>query len=612
VKHTKEKVHMDNPVTPVGPVAPVNPVTPVGPVAPVNPVTPVGPVAPVKQIEEVIKWERPDGSFLEIKKGDLHEKLVALKCTELRAIAKALKIGIKYWKLSKATLATQVIQGIKSEPIGVHLSNQSAINEMCDKLGVVNKLRLFDVKPVDGVVCKAVDLARNAEAAATERYAKLECKAPNETRPVWSVAREFDCPEGSVQLDDGCCVRIQDYTTVWDPNKLNAQCDGCQNMTPETRQMIQSQIDSSQDASKSLDEDFQKVLLDSKDAKLIMQTFQHFQKTMIFKLGGMFDSTFEAEGVGEEVPCKDESALARFASSTWGMLRNTFSSLFKAIGFVAGSIKWALGKIVMTLTTWGQKLAVFILTNPQVAKVMLATVKSAKREITMMVAEWFDANGFLVRLDDYLREKQIPSEGALAEEIKDFQSTEADWKKSRDLMRQMEEEKNETGMWAATKRAANSVSGTVSGMAAFVSDAHSVKSMVFGVIANLDATSIIDGASTAIGLASTIYLGAAGPMVLTPFLKGIGRVGAGVIKEAAAVSLYQSNVLESFQLVWDILNPMSVINDMWSIVLKYPFLIRYVRSMRDAAIAWTVKLAGGGVAEITAAVNTNKEKDIPV
>lgn len=91
-----------------------------------------------KQIEEVIKWQRPDGSFLEIKRGDLHEKLVALKCTELRAIAKAMKIGIKYWKLSKATLATQVIQGMKSEQMGVHLSNQAKVNEMCDKLGAVN------------------------------------------------------------------------------------------------------------------------------------------------------------------------------------------------------------------------------------------------------------------------------------------------------------------------------------------------------------------------------------------------------------------------------------------------------------------------------------------
>lgn len=106
-------------------------------------------------MSEIIQWPRGDGTFLQLTRKDLEEKLAELKCSELRAIARAMKSGIKYWTMSKNTLVTQIISRIAQIEIGQKLSTQNAVNEMCNKLGLLKRLRKSDVKPIDGVVCAA-------------------------------------------------------------------------------------------------------------------------------------------------------------------------------------------------------------------------------------------------------------------------------------------------------------------------------------------------------------------------------------------------------------------------------------------------------------------------
>lgn len=203
-------------------------------------------------------------------------------------------------------------------------------------------------------------------------------------------------------------MRVGDYVTVWDPDKMKAKCEGCDNLSQESRTFLIEQAEQSRFATKSLDTELQALATDTKEGKVILETFQQIQRICVFKMGTAFDEELSSQGVADEVPCEDGSVITRLVNSTLAMLRNSLAGLFNVLGFGMGLLQFAFGDALVTLRSWGEKLACFILTNPESAKMMLACAKFAKRKLAVSVAQLLDDNGFLKSIELFIRQKQIP------------------------------------------------------------------------------------------------------------------------------------------------------------------------------------------------------------
>jgi len=585
----------------------------------------------------------------------LTPKLTELTCRELRRIGRSMRVP-EVWKLRKKQLIGGILLALNRNPRVARqsLSSDTEIAEQCrlsgTPFGPLAKQRLgLKEYRAAGLVCHLKQVADQFEKSTDAVYADMrqrqECAADNLEYPDRGFSTRSDCPDGYVQLVNTkdpqlsagrCCSRIQKGLSIWDPERFTELCAGCDSLDEDTRKVLTLQAEGGKDEIDDFNSELAKVENNSpKQLKFLVEVMRNMQEQTILKMGSKFDDMM---GVLVDTECEKDDVTKKpgwlsSAQKSWAWwaakgIAQIAWMLLKAVGKFTAYIG---GKLV-TATTMGMQVSMFIFSNPKNSKYFLAGAKLVKNRLCSFLGDQLDERGFLYYIESLLKRSGVPSglpmsvnpkaiaqwPGSKQSFINDNQLSVADTLEQADLERSDQATRDNSGWWSVFTQ---SVTRETSKAKMFAADtlgyARDVDVTTEVSAVALDALDLkvkgtklvksgVRSASAflagAVGLGAGVATGGVLPAVAVGSASFIADVmidiGLDAIQKGAEISIYTSRVLKSFSLVADILSLDQCIAQVEFLPTKYPRTHAKIRSIIAIQQAFAIKLIGGDLEQI--------------
>lgn len=384
----------------------------------------------------------------------LKSKLKKLNCKTLRRFLRSLVSLPNVSRIRKDDLVLAILRELKKPKKWKYIS--SKLDESCERITQKQKNSVvgsgwFLSKPTieDTIICRLYSRTNTLERVSNKMYSERKCKN-GERRPEWGKTSNSDCPRGYAILNQGgCCININEHIAIWNTEKMKKACVDCDNLSQQDKEYWTGMMNRGVDNTKTLGDT---KFTNQTDASLTLGYVAEFQKSLILKLGSQFDSILADTDDGDDY-CSMTSeeiddSFSQHRPSTAESAYSYVSKVSKVANvaktglYVAGTtlglayeggkiIAWALLKlwaIIRTILGWsltavmnvtlgvinagwkigckistiGQKIAYFLVSDPKQARMFLTLAKSVKKGMCRYMGNYLKDSPLLAALEHRL------------------------------------------------------------------------------------------------------------------------------------------------------------------------------------------------------------------
>lgn len=563
-------------------------------------------------------------------------------CVDLRSIARHLYVA-GYHNMKKPELTQALVSAISQDPTGyiVDILTDERIGQLCKKADIpirgTGLLRTGNYDKLEGLICALVANAKRSRLRTEAYYEKLKennrCDGPNQTYPTWNASIVRDCPSGYRQEPNlvnpsesvgACCVKITDYVSVWDPEKVQKLCEQCVEMSDEQKEFFKSYA---QNAEGSVDDINNSLssLGESADAKFTLKVLSATQKQMVKAMGERFDEMMGAFDDAEDCDAEADKKLHEQEPWLgWGIVKGTFMAVAMVIKKIAEMVVWlfkwgakitriAVGKTFFTLKTLGEKLAFFIVLNPKTAKIALAAAHVGRMKLCRWFGKQLDESNILTYLDKWLGESEafaVPDYKNVVSEISNFPGTEKEFhaKRNNNMFTLLEQATDGTDL---AKRKGGLYSGIVDSIAGpvetaktfggdvatFVGDVNPTGSIMAAALKKMDLASVGSRFGGYAGrMAGSFFASFPGGGAVGEAVKIVGEITGEVMGDSLAkgveVTAYYDDIFTSLDNLGKIFDLKECLSALPALDVRYPNIYVRIKWVQNVSAVFTAKALG--------------------
>jgi hypothetical protein len=578
-------------------------------------------------------------------------------CVDLRSIARHLHVP-GYHNMKKPELTQALVSAISEDPTDyiVDILTDEGISQRCKEAGIpirgTGLLRTGNYDKLEGLICALVANSKRSRRRTEAYYEKLRnenrCDGPNQTYPTWNASIVRDCPSGYRQEPNvenpyesvgACCVKITDYVSAWEPDKVRELCDQCVEMSDEQKEFFKSYAENAEGSVDDIKNSLS-VLGESADAKFTLKMVSVMQKQMVKTMGERFDEMMGAFDDAEDCDAEvDKQLYEQTPWLGWGIMKGTFMAVAMVIKKIAEMVVWlfkwgakitriAVGKTFFTLKTLGEKLAFFIVSNPQTAKIALAAAHVGRMKLCRWFGKQLDESNILAYLDKWLGESEafaLPDSKRVASEIAEFTGTEEQYQaKQKNMLTSLQEATSGTDLakrkGGLYQGIVDSITGKVEtaktfggDVATFVGDVNPTGSIMAAALKKMDLASVGSRFGGYAGrMAGSFFASMPGGGAVGEAVKIVGEITGEVMGDGLAkgleVTVYYDDVFTSLDNLGKIFDLEECLSALPALSVRYPNIYVRIKWAQNVSAAFTAKARGMTMDAIQIAWEQNEQE----